>query len=228
MPLKEKYYSRFEVITLSFILILFLFLWDTFLVFPIKLFTVILHEVSHGIAGILSGGQILMIQFDPNLGGMCIIEGGNEFIVASAGYIGSLILGSILFISSFKKYLSYWVCIGYGALLILITSNLLVGKFEIIMSLLFAVFLILSAKFLKWEIHSFIMKLIGLTSCIYVLFDIKDDLFASAERQTDAQLIFLLTGIPIFIWATLWLFIAALTIYLLLRKGYKSVTLPIE
>jgi hypothetical protein len=222
MHIKEKYYAKFELILLLSLLLFFLILWNTFLLYPIKLFTVIFHELSHGIAGILSGGVILGLKFDSNFGGICIIEGGNSVAVASAGYIGSLIFGSLLFISSFKKYFSYWICISYGIVLILITANLLTAKFEIIVSLLISVLLFLSIRFLKWEIHSFIMKLIGLTSCVYVLFDIRNDLFASAERQTDAQIIFLLTGIPIFIWATLWFLIAVATVFFLLRKGYKS------
>lgn len=38
--------------------------WDTLLIYPIKLFVVTLHEMSHGLMAMAFGGDIIEIQID--------------------------------------------------------------------------------------------------------------------------------------------------------------------
>ena len=47
------------------------FLWNTFVLYPVKMFVVLLHEMSHGLAAITAGGRIVSIQLDPHIGGYC-------------------------------------------------------------------------------------------------------------------------------------------------------------
>ncbi|HAA76850.1 TPA: hypothetical protein DCE37_17205, partial [Candidatus Latescibacteria bacterium] len=46
-------------------------LWSTLALYPIKLFVVLLHEISHGIAALLTGGEILIIEVNERIGGYC-------------------------------------------------------------------------------------------------------------------------------------------------------------
>jgi len=64
---------------------------------------ILLHEISHGIAAIISSGKSTEINIDLNLGGKCITEGGNSFLIVSSGYLGSFLFGSIIFYSTYKK-----------------------------------------------------------------------------------------------------------------------------
>ncbi|MDD3146729.1 MAG: M50 family metallopeptidase, partial [Candidatus Riflebacteria bacterium] len=68
-----------------------LYFWDSMLVLPIKYLTVFFHELSHGLAAVLTGGSIVRIEVNANLGGVCWTAGGIRFIVISAGYLGSLV-----------------------------------------------------------------------------------------------------------------------------------------
>ena len=52
-----------------------LLLWGTPVVYPFRLFVVFLHEISHGIAAVLTGGQIVSIAMG-NAGGVCFTRGG--------------------------------------------------------------------------------------------------------------------------------------------------------
>ena len=61
------------------------FLWDTPFVYPVKLFVVLLHEISHGLATLATGGRILAIEVTPREGGLCRCPGGNAFLSLSAG-----------------------------------------------------------------------------------------------------------------------------------------------
>ena len=65
-------------------------LWETPVVYPLKIFVVMLHEISHGIASIATGGAIDKIVLDPYQGGACYCGGGNAFLTLSAGYSGEL------------------------------------------------------------------------------------------------------------------------------------------
>ena len=61
------------------------FLWDTRILYPLKIFGVFLHELSHGIAAILGGGSIQRIEISPNQGGVCHCGGGIRFLTLTSG-----------------------------------------------------------------------------------------------------------------------------------------------
>lgn len=70
-----------------------IYFWDSYIVYPVKLFVVLLHEISHGVAAIATGGSIVGMEISANLGGVCHILGENPFVVMSAGYLGSMCWG---------------------------------------------------------------------------------------------------------------------------------------
>ena len=72
------------------------YLWDTPAVYPLKVFVVLLHEISHAMMAVATGGTIERIVLDPNQGGACYCPGGNAFLTLSAGYLGSLAWGALL------------------------------------------------------------------------------------------------------------------------------------
>ena len=87
------------LITISIVLVSIIF-WDSMIIYPIKFSVIIFHEISHGIFSIITGGKVVEIQIYSNLSGSCISVGGVEFLIASAGYLGSLVFGSLLFLSA--------------------------------------------------------------------------------------------------------------------------------
>ena len=71
-------------------------LWDTFVVYPFRLFVVFLHEISHGLAAVLTGGSIVSIGLSFDEGGVCLTRGGWPFLILNAGYLGQPALGRAL------------------------------------------------------------------------------------------------------------------------------------
>ncbi|NIP98609.1 MAG: M50 family peptidase, partial [Akkermansiaceae bacterium] len=65
-------------------------------IYPLKIFVVMLHEISHGMMSVATGGGIDRIVLDPQQGGACYCGGGNAFLTLSAGYLGSLVWGVLL------------------------------------------------------------------------------------------------------------------------------------
>lgn len=214
-----------RILELSLILaiaLLSVLLWNTMWVYPVKLFVVLLHEISHAIAAIISGGSVIEISITESLGGQTVTMGGSPLVIASTGYLGSLMFGSALFISSYNRKASIWVCTIISALLILFAANYLVSSIGIIISILFAIYLYISPRYVNYTVHSYLVKTLGLISCLYVITDIKDDLLTLSYRLTDAQIVSEITGIPAVLWGMLWFAVSAVVIYYMVRFSYKN------
>ena len=57
--------ARFDWATFGLLCAIYLvvaYLWDTHWVYPLKLIVVFLHEISHGLAALATGGRIVEIQ----------------------------------------------------------------------------------------------------------------------------------------------------------------------
>src|SRR5919199_6520174 len=61
---------------------------------PFRLFVTMVHETSHALVGVATGGQVLGIQISLNGSGVTLVRGGNLFLTASAGYVGSALFGA--------------------------------------------------------------------------------------------------------------------------------------
>ena len=64
---------------------------------------------------------------------------------------------------------------------------------------------------------------LGLTSCLYAILDIQSDVLARAHLQSDARMLFELTGIPTALWGVLWIGVGVLACWWLLRWAYRRV-----
>jgi len=222
MKQNKKQKQFLEIAILGFIIVISFFLWDTIIVFPIKLFVVLMHEISHGIAAILTGGKIISMEINLNLGGKLESEGGTPFIIASAGYIGSFIFGAALFYSAYNKNHGVTIISSISIIILLFAVNVIEDFRLSLISIFSASLLFIISKFSPDKISSHIFKMIGLISCLYVLFDIKEDILSDSSINSDASFIAELSGIPENVWGFIWLLISIVGIILLLRYGYKK------
>ena len=163
-----------------------LFFWNSILLLPIKLMTVFFHELSHGLAAILTGGQIIRIELNLNQGGVCYHQGGWFMIVASAGYLGSLLWGSGIFLASLKKGISDKITQAIAIILIIVTGLWIRDIQAIAITVTTAVALLYIAANLPENFCSIFLKFVSLVSCFYVVFDIKDDLLDRTVPISDA------------------------------------------
>lgn len=210
-----------------------LLLWDTILIYPIKIFVVMLHELSHGLMAELMGGDIVKIEIRPGIGGVCTSTRPPgffpTFMIASAGYLGSLLWGSIIFLiaahTDYDRHLSAFI----GVLSLIITYYVIKsgGLFGIIFCAGFSLFMLAAARYLPTVFHDYFLKFIGLTSCFYVLLDIKSDLISRTGIGSDADKISDMTGIPSMLIGFIWLMIAAVVVFYMLKNGVRK-TKPAE
>ncbi len=220
----NKNQNTAELVFLSIILIISFLFWDTYLVYPIKLFVVLIHEISHAISAILSGGKVISFKIGFDLSGKCETENGNNILIAASGYLGSLLFGLLIFYSTYNKRIGKWLLI-IIALLILITSVSLMQNFSLILlAVLYSVLLFVSAFFLQIRIDSYILKLFGMLSCIYVLFDIKEDILSRNSTISDASILSDLINVPTIVIGLIWLIISLAGIFLIMKLSYIKKT----
>ena len=168
--------------------------WDTFFIYPIKLFVVILHEFSHGLAAILTGGSIVKIEVDPRIGGVCYTRGGSMIIVASAGYLGSILWGGLILIIASRTKYDKILGMVIGGLLILLPILYIRSWFGFLFTAGFGAALAAISYFARDYIVDTLMKFLGMTSCMYVIIDIKEDLIQRTNVGSDADAIAQLLG----------------------------------
>lgn len=223
----NKTSGKFQILYLSIMLLIATLFWNTLFIYPIKLFVVMLHEMSHGIMAVVFGGSIIQIQIDSQIGGYCqyTMEPSfwGSFMTASAGYLGSLFWGSLILIAAVKSVKDKYITLIIGIILLGLSYFVLQSgeMFGTLMTAGLGLFMLVSVKYFSPIFHDLWLKFIGITSCLYVIVDIKDDLIDRTDIGSDADQIATLTGIPSFLIGTIWMIIALLTLFIVLRNIYR-------
>ncbi len=198
-------------------------LWDTRFVYPLKIFVVFLHEVSHGIAAVATGGSIAGIQISSDQGGVCQCGGGIRFVTLTAGYLGSLSWGvAMLLVVRAKKIWHLVTLVGLGLLVLTVSLMYIRGGFGMGFGLLFGLALLGIAKYLPFEIQTMTLTVMGLTSCLYAVWDIKSDVIDRPGIRSDASMLADLTGVPTVLWGVLWIGTALAVCWWLLRRMFRK------
>lgn len=229
---KKKYVTKKEIDwTEVFIILAFaipiMILWNTALIYPFKLFVVLIHEISHGLAAILTGGAIQSIQLGWNESGMAITKGGSKLAVYSAGYLGSLIFGIfVLKISELKKITQpFLILLGGG--IICVALLFIQNYFGVIYSIFFGGILCFVAFKSSETIRYYFVRILGVLTILYAIYDIVGDLFISPmidkEWVSDSILLGEVIGVPPLLIAVIWSIIAGWILYRFFIVKYRKV-----
>jgi hypothetical protein len=199
------------------------FLWDTPLVYPLKIFVVLLHEVSHAVAALATGGSVSHIVLDPNQGGATYTMGGSAFLTLSAGYLGSLGWGALMVEAARAKRIRTDFVNGVvGGTVVVLTLFFIRGGFGLAFGCLFGLALMVLARKASVELNRSVLMTLGMTSSLYAILDIKSDVLDRPNLESDAHMLGNLTGIPTVAWGILWIGIALAVTFLLFRRAYRK------
>jgi peptidase M50B-like protein len=199
-------------------------LWDTALVYPLKIFVVLLHEISHAIAVVATGGSVDRITLDPQQGGATYFSGGNGFLALSAGYLGSLLWGGALFSAGRdERVRPDWVNGGIGVLVMLLTVFFVRSSFGVVFGIFFGMAMVAAARNVGTTWNRRLLLTLGLTSALYAVLDIKSDVLDRPELQSDAFMLAEATGIgTATMWGVLWMAIALAFCGWLVRRAWDD------
>jgi len=207
-----------------------LVLWQEPIIQPIKLLVVLLHEMSHGLMALASGGTVHDIIITPDEGGACRSTGGNGLLVAGAGYLGSMFFGGMI-LRAARGGSSVPVTFAVLALLLLgaavtVLQDSYSRTFAFAVAGAFIFFGLLAPGFLG----AVALRAIGTVSCLYALFDIYSDLVAgeggAGSVPNDAEAFASLTGIPAETIGLLWLVVSAAFLLAIVRASLDAPPQP--
>lgn len=223
-----------EILVVLGLGILTLFLWRIpslgLVFYPFKLFNTFVHELSHGLAAIVTGGGFQRFVVRPDLSGTAWSIGGMRWIIVSAGYIGSALFGGGLTLLAAwgipARSVLFWLGLALGLLCLLFVRNL----FGIVSGMALAAGLLLAARRLDafWADGLLLFLAVqAMLNSLDSLFDQVGFALAVGSPATDAQIMQQATGIPAFVWALLWTAISLLILIGSLRLAYYRLPAPV-
>lgn len=174
-----------------------LLLWWSVVTRPLRIFSVVLHEFSHGVAVILSCGTIYDVSVNKYEGGLikwaprCILCLPFTFpLIAAAGYLGVAIFGSFLLLSTSIPMWKVGILRTFACLLVLasfVAARRPALRFESAWILLFGVLSIIcsmrpEAPF-TWYYTLFSSSML----CTYAAYDVYDDTVSRTLPESDAS-----------------------------------------
>ena len=186
--------------------------WQTPALVPLKILIVFFHEASHAIATVLTGGEVVSLSVSPDQGGLVLSRGGSRFWTLTAGYLGSLVIGVALLIAATKTKMDRQV-MGFCGVVTLIIAGLYVREvFALGFTIGAGMAMLGAAILLNHNINDMILRVIGLTSMIYVPYDIFSDTIARSNLRSDARMLAEEFGGTTVMWGGLWLLISLVII----------------
>ena len=198
--------------------------WSTLVVWPLRLFVVLLHEVSHGLAALLTGGRVVAIELSAQEGGLCTTAGGWPLVVSSAGYLGSALLGGLLLVLGLRgRPRAHRIATGLlGGALLLLTLVYVRSAFGFAYGLAAGAVLLGVARWLPDQASSLVLRLLGVTSLLYAPWDVTSDLILRSVPSSDASALARMTGIPALAWGLLWLGASLAIAWRAVRLGARA------
>ncbi|WVF67071.1 hypothetical protein IAT40_001815 [Kwoniella sp. CBS 6097] len=157
------------------------------IIYPFKLLTVGMHEMSHALAGILTCASVEKITLDPQEGGSTRMRGGIPAITLPAGYLGSAFTGACLIACGFDTNASKVACLVLAFFWVLTlwwarSSWIAWATIALMTGLIIVCWLVAHSVALR-----FLILFIGVMSCLYAIWDIVDDTLARKVNTSDAS-----------------------------------------
>lgn len=190
--------------------------------YPFALFVTLLHECSHAVAAVVTGGSVDSLQLDSNRAGQTLIAGGIQPIVASAGYVGASLAGAALLLAPLRqarRVLAVLTAVPLAALAFFHPAD----PFTAIWCAVFAAALAAAAWKLPERLAAFLQIFLGVEVGLNAFRDLMVLLFlssADSHMQTDATNMSHSLFLPPTFWAILW---TVLSVVLLVGALYKVV-----
>ncbi len=194
-------------------------LWQTPAVVPLKILVVFFHEVSHAIATVVTGGDVVSLSISNRFSGEVWSRGGNRFITLTAGYLGSLLIGVGLLIAATRTKADRAIMAGCGVVTLVIAGLYVRDLFALGFAAGTGIAMLLMARFLGHAANDLALRVMGLASMIYVPYDIFSDTIARSNLRSDARMLAEEFGGTTVIWGGIWLLISLCVIAACLRYG---------
>ena len=178
------------------------------------------HEISHGIAALLTGGNVLRIQLFANGAGLCTTQGGISFIISFAGYAGATLWGWGIYklASAHQKVAQVFSIL----LFILLVSSIVFWGRDLLTWFILGVLAALFLLTIKLKKIHYLQRLMQLFGLLILLNSLSSPSYLLDGRHVgDGAALAAMTFIPEIIWVLIWFSIALLALYSLYKATKK-------
>lgn len=177
------------------------------------------HEISHGLAALISSGKIVSIQLFLNGAGLCTTQGGSRFLISFMGYFGATLWGFTIYsLAQESKNRTKAVTV---FILLLLSISVLLWVRDLLT--FFIVVLLFFIFYLKWRYQKPALGwILQLTAMVVLLNSILSPLHLLDGRHLgDGAALANLTFLPEIVWVILWSAFGLFALYLLSKKGKR-------
>lgn len=191
---------------------------------PLAYLNTHLHELFHALAALATGGRVDNIKVFANFGGVAHVRGGFMPLIASAGYVGTSILGGALIMagrSAPAARTGLWLLFGFLAFsMVAFVRGDLVG---VAFGFLWVGGLWLLASKLDDDMASFAAQFLGIQQCLtsvvafFALINV-----SLSWGHSDARLMAEFTGLPDIFWAGVWLTFSVMVMGFCLAQSWRG------
>ena len=190
------------------------------ILYPIHLLVTFLHELGHALGALITGGSVLALQVNEDGSGWTKTQGGNLGIILMGGYLGSALLGNILFYIGANGGK-----IAKGTLFVLMGFMVFAGIIWFnsfwTTGFLLAFSVVLYFLTTRTNFHREILMFLGLATLLYIIQDFNVGPRSDLEKYAE-----LLVFIPVNVWMYIWLGIVivltSLNIYAIIKISRRK------
>lgn len=178
------------------------------------------HEVSHGLAALLTGGKVLRIQLFANGAGLCTTQGGIAFVISFSGYAGATLWGWGIFkLSSANQRAAQIFSV---VIFILLVSSMVFWGRDLLTWFILAVLAVIFLLTIKLQKAHYLQRLMQLFGLLILLNSLSSPSYLLDGRNLgDGAALTSITYIPEVVWVLIWFSIAFFALYSLYKTAKK-------
>ena len=195
-----------------------------FVTYPLRLLVTFIHEGSHALMTVLTGGQVVSLVIRPNGSGVTLSRGGFMLLIAPVGYLGATLYGALLLAALRRGISGKHLLLFTGGIIGLLTicfvrpwplNELVNFPLSLGGGIVLCSALIFAGLRLKEQTAALVAAFMGVQCILNALFDLHTlfQLSILTGDPTDAQNMAQMTLIPAVVWSVLWLAIAAVLLW---------------
>jgi len=178
------------------------------------------HEISHGLAALLTGGHVLRIQLFANGAGLCTTQGGIAFVISFSGYAGATLWGWGIFkLSSANQRAAQIFSV---VIFILLVSSMVFWGRDLLTWFILAVLAVIFLLTIKLQKVHYLQLLMQLFGLLILLNSLSSPSYLLDGRNLgDGAALASITYIPEVVWVLIWFSIALFALYSLYKIAKK-------
>ena len=183
--------------------------------FPLRILTTFVHESSHALAALLTGGSVRQISIDLAGNGITATSGGFGPIIYMAGYVGTIGTGGASILLQRRPGMGR-KAFAIGAALILTITLLWIRPLQdpwgFVAGAALSFMMAAGARYLSENWARTAAVFLGVELCLNAVFDLRNLIWMATGSNTpnDAVLMAAAYGGPAWFWAVCWAAIAGI------------------